>query len=315
MAEQSQYTTRNAYSSVTNGPAEPAFTASTISNKALTSSPRVSNEENNEKVEKKSNTASCLMVTARIAFFLFIIFSPFPGFYVTGEVVGSPPNYGYWGQRMDVFHWLVLVVLFLMSIGNYFKYFAILSGSPRELPIISATECSGNIAAVLVTPLDNEDYSLFLRSLFGKTLTAFCTITSTEHKVKGLYIDAILNEEIDPDIRERRKALWRTWNCFLLETILVSSKMEPEELQFSLDTFTVPLQYIQRLANFLTIWLDALEQREAHYDYSTNVHIQTERQKWVLCCFFCALPYVFCALLFFVLSFSSFFLLVSRFSL
>jgi hypothetical protein len=277
MADQSQYA-RNTYSSVENT-GEQTYSAPTRSGNALTSTPRMLNEDNGDKIETKSNTASVLIVLARIGFFLFIIFSPFPGFYVTGEVVGSAPSYGYWGQRMDVFHWLVLAVLFLVSIGNYFKYFALLSGSPRELPLISATECSGNIAAALVTPLDNEDYSLFLRSMFGKTLAAFCTITNTEHKVKGLYIDAILNEEINPDIRERRKALWRTWNCFLLETILVSSKMEPEEIQFSLDTFTVPSQYIQRLANFLTIWLDALEQREAHYDYSTNVHIQTERQK------------------------------------
>jgi hypothetical protein len=233
---------------------------------ALTSNVRV------EDTERWTMASLWFIPFARFCFIAFIFLSPFPGFFVTDSdyhYVGD--DHGKWGGRVTVIGWVVLVCLFFSAFSHYLKYYPLLSGRPKELLRV-IPECRGNVAVTLVSPFVDEDHSVFLRSLLGRSLTVFHTVSNVDHKLKGLYVDAILNEERRKGVDEYRKSLWKAWNSFLLEIILISSDIDPETLECNSNTVEISIHSIQRIMKFLTMWLESVEHKELYYNYSLSVH-------------------------------------------
>jgi hypothetical protein len=250
--------------------------------------------------EKEQWTLATLffLPVARCGYILFVLLSPFPSFFVVSsnfrqyskntsgsQITTTPEDYGAWGERFTAFSWLVLLVLFFAAFAHYMKYCPLMSGRPKELLKV-IPECRGNVAVTLVTPTVDEDYALLLRTLLGRTATAFYTVANDEHKLRGIYVDAMLNEERRKNIDEYRKALWRAWNSFLLEVISYSNDViDPDALeqnslnQLKFNTVEVNFQAMSKLMEFLDGWLANVERNELTYNYSLSVHYANDTEK------------------------------------
>jgi hypothetical protein len=73
--------------------------------------------------------------------------------------------------------------------------------------------CSGTAVLGCTTPIVSENEAIFLRGLVGRTLTALHTMGG-RHRIKGLYVDTILNES-RKDGDDKRLQMWFAWIQFI----------------------------------------------------------------------------------------------------
>ena len=79
------------------------------------------------------------------------------------------------------------------SFGALCKFLPILVGLPTEKELHSQVQTKGTAVIVLTTPIVAENEAIFLRTLIGRTLTAFHTMGG-RHVVRGFYLDMIIDE-------------------------------------------------------------------------------------------------------------------------
>jgi hypothetical protein len=197
------------------------------------------------------------------------------------QTISVSSSYGRWGQNIKAVSWVVLIVLFFSAFSQYMKYAPVMSGRPKEL-LRSVPECKGKAVVSVVTPIVDEDYALFLRSLLGRALTVFHTVANKEHKIQGLYVDTIINEERRGKVMEIRNIVWKAFNYFLLEVVLITSELTPENLNFrtksnGVPAVEVPFTCMEKLIQFLEIWLEKVVANELTYNYCMSVNLQTEK--------------------------------------
>ena len=117
-----------------------------------------------------------------------------------------------WGSTFNMWDWIVLITVFLDTLGNFMRFLPLLSGRPADVESSKSVQCSGTAVLGCSTPIVSENEAIFLRGLIGRTLTAMHTIGS-RHVIKGLYLDTIINEFRGKN-EERRTQMWCAWIQF-----------------------------------------------------------------------------------------------------
>lgn len=118
-----------------------------------------------------------------------------------------------WGQGLSTVDWLILITIFLDTIGNFLRFLPVLSGLPTEVESAKSVQVSGTAALANGTPIVTENEAIFLRGLVGRTLTVLHTIGS-RHNIKGFYVDMIINEK-RTDGDDKRMEMWAAWMQFI----------------------------------------------------------------------------------------------------
>mmetsp|Transcript_14970 Transcript_14970/g.22515 ORF Transcript_14970/g.22515 Transcript_14970/m.22515 type:complete len:1308 (-) Transcript_14970:8-3931(-) len=127
-----------------------------------------------------------------------------------------------WGSRLDVVEWVILLAIFFDMVNSLFRGLPMLSGRPTDLASSRTCIVDGTAVLGLCSPFVSEDDAILLRSLLGRTCTAFHTCGG-RHNIRGLYVDTILNEKRYKG-EENRKKLWFAWMRFLTELINVCKR-------------------------------------------------------------------------------------------
>jgi hypothetical protein len=133
-----------------------------------------------------------------------------------------------WGSGVDGWEWSVMVVLWLGILGSIFRLLPMVAGRPAAVESSQRCRLDGMAALGLVSPFSSEDDAILLRSLLGRTCTAFHTIGS-RHSMQGLYVDCVLNERRIKGEANRRNC-WLAWMKFLNALVDVALLMKEEAI-------------------------------------------------------------------------------------
>jgi len=146
---------------------------------------------------------------------LFVVITPLMFRYVVGSSNEQDVNSAdvKWGSDIDGFEWTVLVVLWLGMLGSIMRLLPVVSGRPSAIESSQKCSLDGIASLGLCSPFSSEDDAILLRSLLGRTCTAFHTVGS-RHSFQGLYVDTILNERRIKGEAYRRN-VWLAWMKFM----------------------------------------------------------------------------------------------------
>jgi hypothetical protein len=133
-----------------------------------------------------------------------------------------------WASALDVWEWVILIVLWLNVLGLIFRLLPMITGCPSAVQSSRVCTLDGVVALGCSSPFSSEDDTILLRSLLGRTCTVFHT-TGGRHAIQGLYVDAILNERRIKGEAQRRNA-WLGWMKFLHALVDVTLLVKEERL-------------------------------------------------------------------------------------
>jgi hypothetical protein len=134
-----------------------------------------------------------------------------------------------WGSGIEAWEWCALYVIWFGVLGTIFRLLPMVSGRPSALESSQKCTLDGVAALGVCSPFSSEDDAILLRSLLGRTCTAFHTVGS-RHSIHGLYVDTILNERRVKGEANRRNC-WIAWMKFLSALVDVSLLMKEEGAQ------------------------------------------------------------------------------------
>jgi hypothetical protein len=118
-----------------------------------------------------------------------------------------------WAYDLSLIDWIILITIFLDTLGNIMRFLPMLVGPPTSTESSASVTCSGTAVLGCTTPIVSENEAIFLRGLVGRTLTALHTMGG-RHRIKGLYVDTILNES-RKDGDDKRLQMWYAWIQFI----------------------------------------------------------------------------------------------------
>jgi hypothetical protein len=188
--------------------------------------PITTSEEYNKIINPERRTLMIILA-------IFVVLTPLMFRYICGS--SNDPNVSSrdvaWGSGLDSWEWTVLVVLWLGLLGSIMRLLPVVSGRPAAIESSQKCKLDGIASLGLCSPFSSEDDAILLRSLLGRTCTAFHTVGS-RHSYQGLYVDTILNERRIKGEAYRRN-VWLSWMKFLHSLVdvclLIKEQKQREE--------------------------------------------------------------------------------------
>lgn len=153
--------------------------------------------------------------------FVVCIFSPLCFRFVMGARKAESQGMS-WGAGITNVEWIILLASFFDTFNNILKALPMVSGTPTQIDSTLNCIVEGHIVLGHCSPFVSEDEVIFLRSLIGRSCTMFQTCGG-RHKIRGLYIDTIMNERRLKGERHR-KLLWFAWMKFITRLVKLSVK-------------------------------------------------------------------------------------------
>eukprot|EP01032_Pedospumella_encystans_P014583 gene14583-16739_t len=171
---------------------------------------------------------------------MYVVLAPLMFRYITGSsnTQGADSSDVRWASDVDSWEWAILVVLWLGLLGSIMRLLPMVAGRPAAVQSSQKCVLDGIASLGLCSPFSSEDDAILLRSLLGRTCTAFHTVGS-RHSCQGLYVDTVLNERRIKGEAYRRN-VWISWMKFLNSLIDVCLLIKEEQAKEQEDNLENP---------------------------------------------------------------------------